>query len=145
MRAVRPVLFGLVLACALPAYAAPGCAGPAFALEVDMQSFSSAGYAIDVARAEALKAATAADLDAAFAKLCAAKVVKPDLFAGHDRLLIQNGDGATEPLFYIEEEGDPPVFIYQFAFQEGPPPKALLVERAIRCFANPESGDCGED
>jgi hypothetical protein len=55
-------------------------------------------------------------------------------------LIVQNGEGATEPLFYEEQAAD--LFVFQYAFQDGGPPEAAAFEQALRCWKRPRSRGC---
>ncbi|HEX8623243.1 MAG TPA: hypothetical protein VF718_14840 [Allosphingosinicella sp.] len=107
-------------------------------------SFAQAGYSSTPARLSRLAAATRERFTAAALRLCAARVLTPADLARFGRLVVQNGEGATEPLVYQDPQMGPRVFIFQYAFQEGDPPDAAAFEQALRCWKRPKSCDFGD-
>ena len=79
---------------------------------------------------------------AAARRLCAAGVLRPADLARFRRLVVQNGEGATEPLIYRDELMGPDIFVFQYAFQDGGPPAPAEFERALRCWKRPQSRGC---
>jgi hypothetical protein len=107
-------------------------------------SFAQAGYNSDPARLSKLAAATRERFTAAALRLCALKVLSPADLARFDRLVVQNGEGATEPLIYQDPAMGPRVFIFQYAFQDGGPPEPAEFEQALRCWKRPRTCDFGD-
>lgn len=142
--APRAFLAGL-LALAAWASAAPADARTvrpcaiAFAASAD-GSFAQAGYNSSPVRLSKLAAVTRER----FTALCALKVLTPADLARFGRLVVQNGEGATEPLIYQEPAMGPRVFIFQYAFQDGGPPDPAGFEQALRCWKRPKTCDFGD-
>ncbi|HEX8263281.1 MAG TPA: hypothetical protein VF547_10455 [Allosphingosinicella sp.] len=107
-------------------------------------SFAQAGYNSGPARLAKLAAATRERFTAAALRLCALKVLTPGDLARFGRLVVQNGEGATEPLLYQDPAMGPRVFIFQFAFQDGGPPEPAEFEQALRCWKRPKRCDFGD-
>lgn len=79
---------------------------------------------------------------AAARRLCAAGVLRPADLARFRRLVVQNGEGATEPLIYRAEGMGRDEFVFQYAFQDGGPPGPAEFEQALRCWKRGcDSGD----
>ena len=108
-------------------------------------SFAQAGYDAKPARLTRLAAVTRERFTAAALRLCAAKVLTPADLARFGRLIVQNGEGATEPLIYRDPLMGPRIFIFQYAFQDGDAPGAAEIERALRCWKKPQLDGCYED
>jgi hypothetical protein len=107
-------------------------------------SFAQAGYDARPARLMKLAALTRERFTAAALRLCAAKVLTPADLARFGRLIVQNGEGATEPLIYQDPPMGPRAFIFQYAFQEGDPPEPAEFEQALRCWKRPKTCDFGD-
>jgi len=123
--------------------ASPSCT-PSLTASAD-GSFAQAGWNSTPARLSRLAALTRDRFAAAARRLCAAGVLKPTDVARFRRLVVQNGEGATEPLVYQDPPMGPSVFIFQFAFQDGGPPEPAAFEQALRCWKYPKRAGCGED
>ena len=108
-------------------------------------SFAQAGHDSRPARLTKLAALTRERFAAAATRLCAAKVLSPSDLARFGRLIVQNGEGATEPIVYQDPLMGPRTFIFQYAFQNGGPPEAAEFERALRCWKRPQLDGCYED
>jgi hypothetical protein len=136
----------LSLAAALPWSA--GAAAPAKAcsrsivVTGDYESFRQAGHDVRPAQFSALVALARDRFNAAARRLCAAAILRPADLARFGRLVVQNGEGATEPLIYQDESSARDIFIFQYAFQEGGPPSPAEFERALRCWKRPQSRGC---
>jgi hypothetical protein len=115
-----------------------------FAASADA-SFAVAGYDAKPARLAKLAAVTRERFAAAALRLCAAKLLSPADLARFGRLIVQNGEGATEPVLYQDPLMGPRFFIFQFAFQDGGPPDAAAFEQALRCWKRPRTPGCNED
>ena len=146
MRGAVGLAFGLLmLAPAAPAGAADRPAAKACSLSVSASaddSFASAGYDARPARLAPLVALTRDRFTAAAKRLCAAGILRAADLARFRRLIVQNGEGATEPLVYQEESMGRETFIFQYAFQDGGPPPPAEFERALRCWKRPQSRGC---
>lgn len=108
-------------------------------------SFAQAGYDSSPARLARLAEVTRQRFTAAALRLCAARVLSPADLARFGRLIVQNGEGATEPVIYHSPPTLPRAFVFQFAFQDGGPPEAAEFERALRCWKRPKLDGCYED
>jgi hypothetical protein len=118
-----------------------GCSRPVVATG-DHESFRQAGHDIRPAQFAALIALTRERFNAAADRLCAAGVLRPADLARLRRIVVQNGEGATEPLIYREEKAARDVFIFQYAFGTGGPPAPAEFERALRCWKRPGGPGC---
>jgi hypothetical protein len=107
-------------------------------------SFAQAGYDSSPARLARLAALTRDRFTAAARKLCAAGLLRPADLARFRELVVQNGEGATEPLIYRAPGMAAGAFVFQFAFQEGGPPEPAEFEQALRCWKQPKSCDLGD-
>jgi hypothetical protein len=107
-------------------------------------SFAQAGYDSSPARLSKLAALTKQRFAAAALRLCAAKVLAPADLARFGRLIVQNGEGATEPVIYQDPQTGPNTFIFQYAFQDGGPPDPAGFEQALRCWKRPQNCDFGD-
>jgi hypothetical protein len=140
-----PGLIWLAAAAGLePARAAPPSCTPSLTAAAD-GSFAEAGNDSRPARLSRLAALTRERFVAAARRLCSAGVLRPADVARFGRLIVQNGEGATEPILYQDPPLGRRVFIFQFAFQNGGPPGAAEFERALRCWKYPKKAGCYED
>ncbi|HET9639994.1 MAG TPA: hypothetical protein VFP12_12390 [Allosphingosinicella sp.] len=105
-------------------------------------SFAQAGYRLTPRHLERLAAQTRERFAAAARRLCLAGVLRPADLARFGELIVQNGEGATEPLIYREADLPPRSFVFQYAFQEGGPPEPAAIEQALRCWKRPQSRGC---
>jgi hypothetical protein len=105
-------------------------------------SFAQAGYDARPARLRPLAAATRDRFTAAARRLCGAGVLRQSDLARFRKLVVQNGEGATEALIYRDETMERGTFVFQFAFQNGGPPTAVEFERALRCWKRPQAPGC---
>jgi hypothetical protein len=131
-------LAGLLLLAAAPP--AGGCT-----LDVTAAadgSFAQAGYDSSPARLARLADLTRQRFAATARRLCAAGVLRPADLARFRTLVVQNGEGATEPLLYRTAEMARGAWVFQYAFQEGGPPEASEFERALRCWKYPRDERC---
>lgn len=137
------LLFAASAAGSGPARAAAPACTPSLTAAAD-GSFAQAGWDSSPARLTRLAALTRQRFVVAARRLCIAGVLVPADLARLRRMIVQNGEGATEPLIYREERMAPGAFIFQFAFQDGGPPDAAAFEQALRCWKRPESCDFGD-
>ena len=140
----RALVLGLLAlgGAALPAAAQ---AAPACRVSVTASadgSFAAAGYGSSPARLRPLAALTRDRFVAAARRLCASGVLGPADLARFRRLVVQNGEGATEPLIYRDEAAPPGSYVFQYAFQDAGPPSPSAFEQALRCWKRPESPGC---
>jgi hypothetical protein len=144
-RACGALLAGfLVLAASVGlerAEAQPASCNPSLTASTD-DSFAQAGWNSNPARLSRLAALTRDRFAAAVRRLCAAGVLKPADVARFRRLVVQNGEGATEPLLYRNPATAPRAFIFQYAFQNGGPPDLAAFEQALRCWKRPQNRGC---
>jgi hypothetical protein len=105
-------------------------------------SFAQAGYDASAERLAGLAAQTHDRFTAAARRLCRAGVLGSADLARFGELVVQNGEGATEPFIYREPGMKPRTFIFQYAFQEGGPPEPADFEQALRCWKRPRSEGC---
>jgi hypothetical protein len=133
------LLAGLLLASAAPA---AQCAISVTA--VADHRFVEAGWDGSPARLGPLAAATRKRFEAAARRLCAQGVLRPSDLAGFRTLVVQNGEGATEPLLYRADGMARGAWVFQFAFQDGGPPEPSAFEQALRCWKKPDSCDLGD-
>jgi hypothetical protein len=70
--------------------------------------------------------------------------VKPHDFARFTRLLVQDGEGATEPVLYTAREKGGQTLIFQYVFQNGGPPGQAAIEDAIFCWVHPDARRCAD-
>lgn len=105
-------------------------------------SFAQAGYDSSPGRLRRLSDQTRIRFAAAARRLCAAGVLKPSDLARIRELIVQNGEGATEPLLYREPSMTPRTFVLQYAFQDGGPPTQAEMEQALRCWKRPGAPGC---
>jgi hypothetical protein len=123
--------------------AAPQAAPCAISVEAAADgSFAQAGYQVSSAHLARVAAATRRRFAAAAGRLCAAGVLRPGDLARFRRLVVQNGEGATEPLIYRTRGMPPRTWIFQYAFQDGGPPPVAEFERALRCWKRPRADGC---
>ncbi len=133
------LLAGLLLAAAAPAAHCPIAVSAA----AD-HSFAEAGRDGGPARLGPLAAATRQRFEAAARRLCAQGVLRPADLARFKTLVVQNGEGATEPLLYRTPEMARGAWVFQFAFQDGGPPDPAAFEQALRCWKRPKGCDFGD-
>lgn len=134
------LLAGLLLA------AAPPASPCAISVEAAADgSFVQAGYDGSLARLGPLADLAGRRFAAAARRLCAAGVLRPTDLARFRRLVVQNGEGATEPLIYRTPGMPPFTWVFQFAFQDGGPPPVADFERALKCWKYPKKAGCYED
>lgn len=105
-------------------------------------SFTEAGWDARPQRLARLAAVTRGRFEAAARRLCAAGVLRPADLARFRALVVQNGEGATEPLIYRVPGMARGSYVFQFAFQDGGPPDPADFERALRCWKHPRSSRC---
>lgn len=132
------LLAGLLLLAATPP--AGGCAVSVTA-EAD-GSFAQAGWDSSPARLARLAALTRQRFAAAARKLCAAGALRPADLARLRALVVQNGEGATEPLLYRTPDMARGAWVFQFAFQDGGPPEPAAFEQVLRCWKRPNGAGC---
>jgi hypothetical protein len=108
-------------------------------------SFAAAGYDARPARLSRVAELTRQRFAAAALRLCAAGVLSPADLARFRHLVVQNGEGATEPVIFQDPGMAPRTFIFQFAFQNGEPPEAPAFAEALRCWKYPEKAGCYQD
>ncbi|HEX8239027.1 MAG TPA: hypothetical protein VF574_04720 [Allosphingosinicella sp.] len=123
--------------------AAPPAGGCAVSVTASTDgSFAQAGYDSSPARLARLAALTRDRFAAAARRLCASGVLRPADLARLRRMVVQNGEGATEPLIYRVATMGRDSFIFQYAFQDGGPPPPAEFERALRCWKRPKGPGC---
>jgi hypothetical protein len=105
-------------------------------------SFAQAGYKLSPKHLERLSEQTRMGFTAAARRLCLARVLRPADLARFGELIVQNGEGATEPLIYREPAMPRRTFVFQYAFQDGGPPDSAGFERALRCWKRPQDPAC---
>lgn len=105
-------------------------------------SFAQAGYRLTPDHLERLADQTRSRFAAAARRLCLAGVLRPADLARFGALIVQNGEGATEPLLYRAPGMPPRTFVFQYVFQEGGPPEPAAFEQALRCWKRPQSRGC---
>jgi hypothetical protein len=124
--------------------AAQPAAGGACALslraEADGESFEMAGRADGIVRDRFVRQ-TGANFAAAASRLCAARVLSAAHLRPYSRLLVRNAEAATEPNVYDDAEEQAGALIIEFVF-EGAAPSAAQIERALRCWRNPQLAGC---
>jgi hypothetical protein len=108
-------------------------------------SFAEAGRDAGRARLANLAALTRLRFVVAARRLCIAGILSPADLAGFGALVVQNGEGATEPLLYREEGMRPRSWIFQYAFEDGGPPGEAAIVQALRCWKRPGGPDCAGD
>ncbi|MFL6846029.1 MAG: hypothetical protein ACJ8ER_14250 [Allosphingosinicella sp.] len=108
-------------------------------------SFAEAGYEAGPQRLARLAETTRERFAAAARKLCAVGTLRPADLARFRTLIVQNGEGASDPVIFREPAMGRGVFIFQYAFQNGNPPPAASFEEALRCWKKPERAGCFED
>ena len=144
MTAPRALAMGLLalVAAALPAAAE---AGPQCRISVTASvdgSFAAAGHDSRPARLRPLAALTRDRFVTAARRLCASGALRPADLARFRRLVVQNGEGATDPLIYRDEAAAKGSYVFQYAFQDGGPPEPAAFEQALRCWKRPNSPGC---
>jgi hypothetical protein len=133
------IALGLLLFAAEPA-AARACAISVTAASDG--SFAQAGYEAGPERLGPLVQLTRRRFADAARRLCEAGVLRPADLARFRRLVVQNGEGATEPLLYRDPAMGPGAFVFQYAFQDGGPPDPAAFEQALRCWKRPRNRGC---
>jgi hypothetical protein len=108
-------------------------------------SFAQAGYDSSARRLAGLAAQTRDRFAAAARRLCARGTLRPADLARFHELIVQNGEGATEPVLYRDRGMKAGSYFLQFAFQNGGPPDAAAFEQALRCWKDPDEAGCYED
>ncbi len=131
-------LAGLLLLAAAPA---PGGCAVNVTAAAD-GSFAEAGYDSRPARLVRLAALTRDRFAAAARRLCVAGELSPADLARFRALVVQNGEGATEPLIYRTAPMARGAWVFQYAFQDGGPPEPDEFDRALRCWKHPRDERC---
>lgn len=108
--------------------------------EADGESFEMAGRAEGAAR-DRLVQQTGANFAAAASRLCAARVVTAVHLRPYNKLLVRNAEAATEPNIYDDAEEQAGALIIEFVFESAAPSTAQI-ERALRCWRNPQLRGC---
>jgi hypothetical protein len=134
------LLAGLLLLAAAPP--APAC--PISVEAAADGSFAQAGYKLSPSHLARVAAVTRDRFTAAARRLCAAGELRPSDLARFRSLVVQNGEGATEPLIYRMPGMARGRYVFQFAFQDGEPPEPAAFEHALRCWKNPKRCDFGD-
>lgn len=134
------LLSGLLLLAAAPA---DGQCAISVAAAAD-GSFAQAGYDARPERLSRLAAVTSERFAAAARRLCGAGVLSPADLARFRALVVQNGEGATEPLLYRTADMARGAWVFQFAFQDGGPPEPAAFDEALRCWKRPKTCDFGD-
>lgn len=111
------------------------------AVSAHRDSFESAGHDSSPERLAGLAAATRARFVAAARRLCAAGILRPADLARFRTLIVQNGEGATEPVL-MQELMARDFYVFQYAFQNGGPPQPAEFEQALRCWKRPSDPAC---
>jgi hypothetical protein len=138
-------LASLLLAAATPAAAVERPAGKACEISVTAAAdggFAQAGHDAGPERLGPLAELTRRRFAAAARRLCASGVLRQADLVRFRRLIVQNGEGATEPLLYQDPGMGPGAFIFQYAFQDGGPPDPAAFEQALRCWKRPRNRGC---
>ena len=142
---VRPALGLALLALGAAALPAAAKAAPACRISVTASadgSFARAGHDSRPARLRSLAAMTRDRFIAAAGRLCASGILRPADLTRFRKLVVQNGEGATEPLIYRDESAPEGSYVFQYAFQDGGPPPPAAFEQALKCWKRPESPGC---
>ena len=108
--------------------------------EADGESFANAGRAEGAAQA-ALVQQTGANFATAASRLCAARTLTAVHLRPYRRLLVRNAEAATSPNIYDDAEEQAGALIIEFVF-ESAAPSAAQIERALRCWRNPQLAGC---
>jgi hypothetical protein len=143
----------LLALAAAGALAAFGGTGPAHGLqpaagactfnlpaEADGESFAMAGRAEGAAQA-ALVQQTGRNFAQAAARLCTARGLTAAHLRPYRKLLVRNAEAATEPNIYDDAEEQPGALIIEYVF-ESAAPSVAQIERALRCWRNPQLAGC---
>ncbi len=109
------------------------CAAP-LRVTTDSQTFAAAPAPPAEAIGRVVTQATGA--------ACRAGWLSAQDLAGYDTLLVQHGEGATEPFIYFDEARGWRTLVLQFAFREGAVPSAEKLASALRCWKEPEREEC---
>ncbi len=134
---------GVLAAGFIPAASAQtGAAACSLSLraEADGESFDMAGRAGGAARARMVQQ-TGASFAAAASRLCAARVVTAANLRPYSKLLVRTAETATEPNIYDDAEEQPGALIIEYVFESAAPSQAQI-ERALRCWRNPQAQGC---
>jgi hypothetical protein len=107
-------------------------------------SFAQAGYDSSSARLGRLTTEVQERFAAAAHRLCANGKLRPEDLASFRELIVQNGEGATEPVLYRELGMKARAYFFQFAFQNGGPPEPAAFEEALLCWKHPRSCEPGD-
>ncbi len=110
------------------------------AAEADGESFATAGRAEGAAQA-ALVQQTGRNFTQAAARLCTARGLTAAHLRPYRKLLVRNAEAATEPNIYDDAEEQPGALIIEYVF-ESAAPSAAQIERALRCWRNPQMAGC---
>ena len=108
--------------------------------EADGESFEMAGRAEGAAQA-ALVQQTGRNFAQAAARLCTARGLTAAHLRPYRKLLVRNAEAATEPTVYDDAEEQPGALIIEYVF-ESAAPSAAQIERALRCWRNPQMAGC---
>lgn len=128
---------------AVPAFAAQASGGAcalSLRAEADGESFEMAERAAGAAR-DRLVQQTGANFAAAASHLCASRVVTAANLRPYTKLLVRNGETATEPNVYDDAEEQAGALIIEFLFS-GPAPTQAQIEHGLRCWRNPQAAGC---
>jgi hypothetical protein len=131
------------LAPGQPSLAQPASGGAcslSLRAEADGESFVTAGRAEGAAQARLVQQ-TGTNFAAAATRLCAARVVAAAHLRPYNRLLVRNAEAATEPNIYDDAEEQAGALIIEYVF-ESAAPSAAQIERALRCWRNPQLQGC---
>jgi hypothetical protein len=120
--------------------AAGGACSLSLRAQADGESFEMAGRAEGAAR-DRLVQQTGANFATAAARLCAARAVTAAHLRPYNRLLVRNAEAATEPNIYDDAEEQAGALIIEFVF-ESAAPSVAQIERALRCWRNPQLAGC---
>jgi hypothetical protein len=105
-------------------------------------SFDGTGYRRSPEARHRLLAQTRQRFTGAAVRLCAVGVLRPADLARLRTVIVQNGEGATEPLLYGDALMGPDFWVFQYAFQDGGPPPPPAFEHALRCWKRPQASGC---
>lgn len=108
--------------------------------EADGESFEMAGRAEGAAQAQLVQQ-TGANFATAASRLCAARGLTAAHLRPYNRLLVRNAEAATEPNIYDDAEEQAGALIIEYVF-ESAAPSAAQIERALRCWRNPQLAGC---
>lgn len=138
-------LMGLAMLQSAPAQAPEVRAcGTSLPVSADSASFADAGRDGSAARLARLSGQVAALLQAKAVELCEAGFLGAQDFVGIRTLVVQNGEGAAEPILF-RESGASAKLVFQYAFTVEDAPDATAVEQALRCWRRPDLEGCYQD